>query len=149
MKKIRAWGKDPLRPLATSPQGVRKQPSFFKACMVVVMLLLSVTVFAQEPEPKLDLIDLIRNMDRLNIALVIVLSIGGVIGKYALTARTKMKQLSELFAMAYEFTDDKVLDKKERAELIDQFLLIIGKKKAEAAQASAQPKVKERKRRQR
>lgn len=113
-----------------------------RVLFTVLFLVLSVVVFAQEAEPKLDLVDLIRNMDWINVALVIILSIGGIVGKYALTARTKLKQVSELFAMAYEFTDDKVLDKDERKQLIDQFLLIIGKKQAVEISEKVQEEVK-------
>lgn len=102
--------------------------------MMLLFLVLSVAVFAQEAEPKLDVFDLIRNMDWLNVALVAVLSVGGAITRYAVIGRTKLKQAGELLILLYDYTDDKVLDDKERADIWDHILVFIGKKKADTIQ---------------
>jgi hypothetical protein len=103
--------------------------------VMTVLIVLSVAVFAQEVEPnvKLGVFDFIRNADWLNVGLVALFTLG-LTAPYILKARQKLKQVAELLLLIYEFTDDKVLDKKERAAIIDQFLVIIGKKKASVIQ---------------
>jgi hypothetical protein len=102
-----------------------------KIVVMTVLLVLSVAVFAQEPEPKLDLIALVKNPNWINILLAVVST---VFAGYFVFTRIKLKQAGEFFLMAYEYTDDKVLDKVERQNLLNQFLVIIGKRKAEVAQ---------------
>ena len=105
---------------------------------LMILVAFSIPVIAQETAPKLDLIDFLKNMDWINIALVFAFSLAG---GFLMKARTKLKQVSELLMMAYEFTDDKVLDKEERKKLINQVLLILGKKKTEQIQANVSNKV--------
>jgi hypothetical protein len=105
-----------------------------KIVVMTLLLVLSVAVFAQGTEPKLDVFDFIKNMDWVNVVLVAIFSIGGIVTKYAITGRTKLKEVGELLILIYQYTDDKVLSKKEREDLWDHILVIIGKKEVEGIQ---------------
>lgn len=101
--------------------------------IVIIMLFLvfAVAVFAQDSEQKLSVFEFVKNADWENVALVALFSVGGIITRYAVLARTKLKQVGELLILLHDYTDDKVLDKKERSEIWELLLVIIGKNQAE------------------
>lgn len=75
---------------------------------------------------------LIRNMEPINLVFV---GIALFFGTWWKLGRNKIKQLGELALKFHEYTDDKVLDKKERADLLRRVFQLIGK-----APASPPPK---------
>lgn len=59
---------------------------------------------------------------------VILFVITSLFGGLWLKFRTKVKQIADLFNKAYQYTDDNQLSETERQDLMNQFLIIIGKK---------------------
>ena len=67
----------------------------------------------------------LKDINALNIALI---AFGTFAGGLWFKTRLKLKQIGELFLKAYEYTDDKKLSDEERADLINRFLQLFGKK---------------------
>lgn len=96
--------------------------------LLVMGLLLSTLVFAEEPKSKLNIMKLLGNLDAINLVLAgVALFLGTLFYK----GREKLRQTGELFLKAYEYTDDHVLTPIERFELKNRFLELMGKKREE------------------
>jgi hypothetical protein len=65
--------------------------------------------------------------DNLDIIAMVLLLFTTIFGGLWIKVRSKIKQIGELFLAAYEYTDDKKLDKEEREDLKRKFLEIISK----------------------
>jgi hypothetical protein len=65
--------------------------------------------------------------NNLDIIAMVLLLFTTVFGGLWIKVRSKIKQIGELFLAAYEYTDDKKLDKEEREDLKKRFLEIITK----------------------
>jgi len=65
--------------------------------------------------------------NNLDIIAMILLLFTTIFGGLWIKVRSKIKQIGELFLAAYEYTDDKKLDKDEREDLKRKFLEIISK----------------------
>lgn len=65
--------------------------------------------------------------DNLDIITMVLLLVTTIFGGLWIKVRSKIKQIGELFLAAYEYTDDKKLDKEEREDLKRKFLEIISK----------------------
>lgn len=65
-----------------------------------------------------------ENMDIIGIILLIFTTIFGALW---ITARSKLKEIGDLFLKAYEYTDDKKLSVEERLDLKERFLKIFTK----------------------
>lgn len=65
-----------------------------------------------------------ENMDVIGIVLLVITTL---LGGLWFTARSKLKEISDLFLKAWEYTDDKKLDPTEREDLKKLFLKILTK----------------------
>jgi hypothetical protein len=108
-----------------------KKAVFF---LIVIFALVSIQAIAQdtvtsttEVFTKSKIFDFLKEVNPLNIALLAISIFAG--GLWAM-GRNKLKQISDLFEKAYEYTDDKRLSQEERADLMQRFLQIIGKSTA-------------------
>ena len=105
--------------------------------LAVLLILTSLTLVAQSDtsvvhqaatvaaqSPKVGILDFFKEINALNIVLLALSLFAGSIWRQG---RTKLKEVGDLFLKAYEFTDDKRLSDAERAELLNRFLVILGK----------------------
>lgn len=100
---------------------------FLTLALVLLAMLLSVTVMAQavpeEPTTKVKIFTILRELDVLNIVLMIFGTLFAALYK---TGRDKLKMLGEFALKLHEYTGDRRLDEKERADILNRITQIIG-----------------------